>query len=218
MASDNLQRSALYLQQLMKQNYSVLQTQIDYNRQYGEDAQSRNQNQLLLQISQQNTSLTNLINSLNSSVQYISSQTQPSLPIGTILMYDSSDWVDNQTIPGWYACTALNNALNNHIPDLEGNFIRGISPETRANKIITNNHLFSGKGIVTLTTSNLPPHSHNYADRINTGGGEPNVNGYNAGGSDAWRTTDGGNGLYATPVDLDNNISQYAVIYIKKIF
>lgn len=142
---------------------------------------------------------------------------QDALPIGTILMFDAAGWVDNGTLVGWYACTTANHTLNNVIPDLEGSFIRGISPSTRAARITANIPLNSGSGQIILSAANLPSHTHGYLDRINTGTAETNVNGGNAGGSDLARTTDGGNGLNADPINIAAAVPQYAVIYIKRI-
>lgn len=77
------------------------------------------------------------------------------LPVGTIWMYaGSGTWVDNVTIPGWYACIAANSAFG--VPDLEDHFVAGGTtgtvgtsiPGARANLDIT------------VTLSNLPSHCH----------------------------------------------------------
>ena len=50
------------------------------------------------------------------------------LPIGTILMYVGSDWVDNTTIPGWYACIEANSSHG--CPNLVDRFLRGMDPQS----------------------------------------------------------------------------------------
>lgn len=70
------------------------------------------------------------------------------LPIGTMLMYSGVGWVDDETLPGWYACTAANVAQG--VPDLVGKFIYG--GESAG--------LTGGANSLILTTSNLPTHKH----------------------------------------------------------
>lgn len=157
-------------------------------------------------------------------------QYQPLLPVGSLIMYDNAGWADGGfdgvtnlatgvggTFPGWYACTAANHAKDNRIPNLEGSFIRAISPIDRATKITNSIPLNSGTDQITLVAANLPPHTHGYMDRVNAGNWEGNVNGGNAGGSDLARTTDTGNGLNSQPFSVASAIPQYAAIFIKRI-
>ncbi|MDR1452449.1 MAG: hypothetical protein LBJ25_00530 [Candidatus Margulisbacteria bacterium] len=70
-------------------------------------------------------------------------------PVGAILMYDGSGWTDNVTLKGWYACTAANAAAG-LTPDLTNKFIMGAVTKGGG----------GGSNSLTLTTSNLPAHSH----------------------------------------------------------
>ncbi|MDR1997692.1 MAG: hypothetical protein LBQ83_05155, partial [Candidatus Margulisbacteria bacterium] len=45
---------------------------------------------------------------------------QAKLPVGTILMYNGSGWVNNSTLPGWYKCDGSNGT-----PNLVNKFVRG---------------------------------------------------------------------------------------------
>ena len=45
------------------------------------------------------------------------------MPIGTIWMFDGTHWVDNFTIPGWYACIAAN--AGQGCPDMVDKFVMG---------------------------------------------------------------------------------------------
>lgn len=88
------------------------------------------------------------------------------LPIGTILMYDGSSWVDDETIPGWYACTAANSAHG--APDLENKFIRG--------------------GTTAGATGGTNDGSHLH-DISHTHGTDSQLSNYNASHNHAWATT-----------------------------
>ncbi|MDR1452608.1 MAG: hypothetical protein LBJ25_01335 [Candidatus Margulisbacteria bacterium] len=70
-------------------------------------------------------------------------------PIGAILMYDGNSWADNVTLKGWYRCDAANAAAG-LTPDLTDKFIMGAAVKGSA----------GGSNSLTLTTSNLPAHSH----------------------------------------------------------
>ncbi len=71
-------------------------------------------------------------------------------PVGTILPFDGSSWVDNETLPGWYACTAANVAHG--VPDLEGHFLYQSSGAGKGVK--------AGSNSKTLTVDNMPSHRH----------------------------------------------------------
>ena len=82
-------------------------------------------------------------------------------PIGTIKMFDankaggssggaSGAWVDNSTIPGWYACISGNSIHG--CPNLTDRFIMG--------KVVTGGGATSGNNTHTITTAELPKHTH----------------------------------------------------------
>jgi len=66
-------------------------------------------------------------------------------PVGSILMMDGS-WTDGRG--GWYICDGRNTQYGK-TPDLRDKFIKGGTASGA-----------TGGGQVTLTTDNLPPHSH----------------------------------------------------------
>jgi hypothetical protein len=70
-------------------------------------------------------------------------------PIGAILLYDGASWTDNVTLKGWYRCDAANAAAG-RTPDLTDKFIMGAAAKGTT----------GGSNSLTLTTSNLPVHSH----------------------------------------------------------
>ncbi|GBR77301.1 phage tail fiber protein, partial [Candidatus Termititenax persephonae] len=84
------------------------------------------------------------------------SDTQPKLPVGTILMYDGTGWADNSTLPGWYQCNGQNGT-----PDLRDKFIRGGSSSGGTGGADSRS--------ITLTTANLPEHSHGLSGSFTTG-------------------------------------------------
>ncbi|CAL6034583.1 Conserved_hypothetical protein [Hexamita inflata] len=197
-----------------------------------------------------NTNQNSAISSLNTSVQnqLIMIQAlqalkyQQTLPIGTILMFDATGWIDSSTMNGWYACTAANHNSNNNIPNLENQFIRGISPSARPSSVLS-----SGSGTVQINLSNLPPHNHNmnHNHDVIILGQDPGIPGSNTINSVLMRnnqgnvatfsfgnenqnsytsqpnvinTGDGSNeGAKSIPIDINNNIKQYALIFIKRV-
>jgi microcystin-dependent protein len=96
---------------------------------------------------------------LKSEVESLKTETQLRLPIGTILMYDGSNWQDNVTLPGWYACISSNSTHS--CPDLVDRFVMGGSTAGTT----------GGSNHTTLTTANLPSHNHNFVVDSVTGGG-----------------------------------------------
>ncbi|MDR2428990.1 MAG: hypothetical protein LBD62_04215, partial [Candidatus Margulisbacteria bacterium] len=82
------------------------------------------------------------------------------LPVGTILMYDGSGWIDNQTIVGWYACIAANVSWG--CPNLVDSFIKG---SATVSKIAGGNR----NNAVTISSNNLPAHSHTMSGTFTTG-------------------------------------------------
>ncbi|MDR1997500.1 MAG: hypothetical protein LBQ83_04170 [Candidatus Margulisbacteria bacterium] len=76
---------------------------------------------------------------------------QARLPIGTILMYDGTGWVDNSTLPGWYQCNGSNGT-----PDLRNRFIMGSTTRGQYDRTDTTNNS------LTLTANHLPKHKHSF--------------------------------------------------------
>ena len=82
---------------------------------------------------------------------------QEILPIGTILMYDGTNWQDNITLAGWYRCDAVNKAVG-RTPNLTDRFIMGgVSAGTE-----------NGTNALLLETKHLPAHSHSITDKSHT--------------------------------------------------
>jgi hypothetical protein len=82
------------------------------------------------------------------------------LPIGTILMFDGYNWVDNQTLPGWYACIAGNSGRG--CPNLVNSFIKGSATPTHSAGGNSGNQ-------VTIDANNLPTHTHALSGSFTTG-------------------------------------------------
>ncbi|MDR1323116.1 MAG: hypothetical protein LBK68_01630 [Candidatus Margulisbacteria bacterium] len=170
------------------------------------------------------------VSALKTTVSSLSFQKE--LPIGTILMYDGAGWLDDTTLPGWYACTAANKNLN-LTPNLEDKFIKG-----NGNKAAT------GDGQMTLGTQHLPAHKHSITDNGHdhkapnsaAGDGEADTHPYGtyfvydgtrAGAENSWTTTPSVNSNKTGISETNNNTgggqafdvlpSYYSVIYIKKI-
>ncbi len=72
------------------------------------------------------------------------------LPIGIIWMFDGSGWVDNTTIPGWYACIAANAGVG--APDMVDKFVMG--------KVVAGSGATGGSNSHTITSAELPTHTH----------------------------------------------------------
>ena len=78
-------------------------------------------------------------------------------PVGTIWMYDGAGWVDNVTLPGWYACIPENedggaNGLAFGIRSMVDRFVVGGTP-TSAGTV-------GGANSYQLTVDQLPAHTH----------------------------------------------------------
>lgn len=100
--------------------------------------------------------------------------TAQQMPVGTILMYDGTAWVDNQTMLGWYACTGgtVPNdgrpAAGQTIPDLVDRFVMGGSSsgtmggQNAVTQILDHAHYFSGTTATfsSSTGSQQQGHSH----------------------------------------------------------
>jgi len=90
------------------------------------------------------------------------------LPIGTIIMFDANNvsggagnsgaWVDNSTLPGWFACIAGNSVQS--CPDLVDKFVMG--------KVVAGVAATGGNNTHTISSAELPVHTHN-ADHNHTG-------------------------------------------------
>ncbi|GBR76863.1 putative phage tail collar domain family protein, partial [Candidatus Termititenax persephonae] len=167
---------------------------------------------------------------------------QASLPVGTILMYDGTGWIDNVTLVGWYKCDGQK-VGSVTLPDLRDKFIKGTGSETQP-----------GANWLQLTKENLPSHAHDGNTNsdgshghdfrvIHVGGDSDNGRGdYLAGVAGQGQYVGSGNGdgrvCYASfsvmhddsghshsittnPVgnsaEFNNMPAYYAVIYIKRI-
>jgi len=86
------------------------------------------------------------------------------LPIGIIIMFDGSSWVDNSTIPGWYLCKS--SPGHGDCPNFVWTFPRGGTTSTIGNT--------GGNNYVTLGANHIPEHCHNIDHEHN---GEYYVNG-----------------------------------------
>lgn len=84
------------------------------------------------------------------------------LPLGTILMYSGDSWEDDETIPGWYACTKDKGIVNNiQIPNLEDRFIIGSPMEKVQDVSIEERMGGADNNKITLSVKELPKHYHN---------------------------------------------------------
>ena len=116
-------------------------------------------------------------------------------PIGGIIMWSGS------TVPdGWTLC---NGVTNNRItpPNLSGRFVVGIGSNGTTSYSHANK---GGLDAVTLSTNQMPQHSHTYSGRTNTTGNHTHVyaNNYraqsNSGGSGGGRSTKTNSALAGT--------------------
>ena len=78
-------------------------------------------------------------------------------PIGTIWMYDGTDWVDDVTLPGWYACIPENedggvNGLTFGIRSMVDRFVMASSTAAIG--------VTGGANSYQLAVSQLPAHTH----------------------------------------------------------
>jgi len=110
----------------------------------------------IAQVSDQVTTNKNSISSLQTDVNTNSDRIDKTygIPVGTIMMFDGSNWQDDVTLPGWYACVAANSVHG--APDLEDKFIRGGSKGTKG----VDYGVTGGSDTATLNSNNLPPHTH----------------------------------------------------------
>ena len=73
-----------------------------------------------------------------------------SIKPGTIWMYDGTNWQDNITMPGWYACVPSN--AGHGCPNLVDRFVMG--------RDIAGGGATGGANSYRLTTNQLPSHTH----------------------------------------------------------
>jgi len=76
-------------------------------------------------------------------------------PVGSIIMYNGNDWMDNSTVIGWYKCDG-----NNGTPDLINKFVKGGDSPGET----------GGANSKTLSSSNIPSHSHSFSGSTNSTG------------------------------------------------
>jgi microcystin-dependent protein len=84
------------------------------------------------------------------------------------LKYATGAWVDNVTMPGWYACVPEN--ASKGCPDLTSRFVMG--------KVAAGAGATGGTNSYQLTTANLPAHTHTIDHdhaAVNTGGMSANT-------------------------------------------
>jgi hypothetical protein len=151
---------------------------------------------------------------VNQTLSHFNGNSYDPLPKGTILMFSGENWVDNQTIPGWYACIAPEGQPTKTIqgvgtiPNLVDRFVMGSQPEEIEQT--------GGANSVQLTEENLPSHSHSYTYRDGTG------RNYYSGGSAAFdsrylTTREGQTSIVGEDLPFDNRPAYYTVIYIIKM-
>jgi hypothetical protein len=127
------------------------------------------------------------------------------LPTGSIIMYDGAGWVDDSILLGWYSCISAN--ASKGCPDLVDRFILG--------KVVAGSGATGGSNLHTLSSAELPKHTH--AVTYNALGGVPSSApaGTNSGtGPNTYNTSDGG--FANTAIDM--HPAYYSVIYIRKCY
>jgi hypothetical protein len=97
------------------------------------------------------TALSGTVTALQTTVSGL----QDKLPVGTILMYDGINWVNNQTLPGWYKCDGANGT-----PNLTNLFVRGGASSGGTGG--------ANSQSITLATDNMPKHSHTLSGTLMT--------------------------------------------------
>jgi hypothetical protein len=110
----------------------------------------------LASISSQVTANKNNINTNDSTNSGLQGQIDKTagISVGVIWMYDGTNWTDDVTLPGWYACIPSNS--DKGCPDLTDQFIKGGTTGTKGSSYGTS----GGNSDLTLGANNLPPHTH----------------------------------------------------------
>jgi hypothetical protein len=72
------------------------------------------------------------------------------IPVGTVWMFDGTNWVDNSTIAGWYACIAAN--VGQGCTDMVNRFVMG--------KVVAGGGSTGGSNSITIISAMLPTHTH----------------------------------------------------------
>lgn len=144
--------------------------------------------------------------------KFLVGQSKSLLPVGTILMFDANNagggsggasgaWVDNVTMPGWYACIAANAAYG--CPDLESKFIQG--------KAVAGAGAAASSNLKQISESQMPQHSHSYSGAY--------MQPYTPGGS-YWAPTGPGSGVSTSSAgsgaNFDVRPANYTAIYIRR--
>ena len=80
------------------------------------------------------------------------------VPVGTIMIFDGTGWIDNSTMPGWYACIP-DNVVSHGCPDLVGKFVMGSVSGSTSYPLKSS----GGSKEVVLSVSNLASHTHTLA-------------------------------------------------------
>jgi hypothetical protein len=127
------------------------------------------------------------------------------MPVGFISMYDGAGWVDDSTLIGWYACIAANAGVG--CPNLVDRFILG--------KVVAGSGATGGSNSHTLTTAELPPHTHGFAGYYMTGGATFYPVAENR--TSYYGTYQTDNGGFANSA-IDTHPAYYSVIYIRKCY
>lgn len=83
------------------------------------------------------------------------------LPVGTMMMFDATGWVNDSTIPGWFACDGTNGT-----PNLIDRFIKGHSSGSHDADSANN---LGGSASVKLQLIHLPEHDHPFVFSSATG-------------------------------------------------
>ena len=72
------------------------------------------------------------------------------LPVGLIWMYDGTNWVDNRTLPGWFACVSGNQSRG--CPNLVDRFVMG--------KGVSRGGSYGGNNSHRISINEMPRHNH----------------------------------------------------------
>jgi len=104
------------------------------------------------------------IPNLNTRLQALENEFRfANLPIGSMIMFDATGWVNNSTMPGWYACDGTNGT-----PDMKDKFVKAHTSAQHKADPLQN---IGGFTSFTILESNLPAHNHTFSGLVsgNTG-------------------------------------------------